>query len=113
MNCMTCIAVAIVAVTLGACAQSPTAIQPTYVSTVPYLDWPCSKLGDKRQQIASALAAASAQQSQARLNDAIGVLLIGLPVSSMSEQNVAPQIAHLKGEQQALNEAMALNSCGT
>jgi hypothetical protein len=45
------------------------------------------------------LAAASAQQSPTRMNDTVGLLLIRLPLTPMSEQNVVPLIAHPNGEQ--------------
>ena len=96
---------------LAACAQSPGAIQPAYVSSVPYESWTCLQLGDEQDHVAAALAQASTQQEQARTNDVVGVLLIGLPVSSMSGENIAPQIAHLKGAQEAVRLAMTHNAC--
>lgn len=41
----------------------------------------------------------------------VGVILIGLPVPSMSGDNIAPEIARLKGEQEAFRKAMALKEC--
>ena len=98
-------------VALAACAQSPEAIQPAYVSSVPFNTWTCAQLGEEQQHLADALATASAQQTQARTNDTVGVIFIGLPVSSMSGENIAPQIAHLKGEQEAIHRAMVRNAC--
>jgi hypothetical protein len=103
--------VLICAATLAACAQSPDAIQPAYVSSVPYEGWTCKQLGDEQLHLADALARASVQQQQAHTNDTVGVLLIGLPVSSMSGENIAPQIANLKGSQEAVRLAMVHNSC--
>jgi PDZ domain len=96
---------------LAACAQSPGAIQPAYVSSIPYESWTCRQLGDEQHHVAAALAQASTQQEQARTNDVVGVLLIGLPVSSISGENIAPQIAHLKGAQEAVRLAMTHNAC--
>jgi hypothetical protein len=50
-----------------------------------------------------ALARASTQQEQARGNDTVGVILLGLPVSSLSGDNIAPEIARLKGELEAIH----------
>lgn len=97
---------------LAACAQSPGSIQPAYVSAVPYENWTCQQLGDEQAHLASALATASKTQENARSNDTMGVLLLGLPVASMSGENIAPEIAHLKGEQNAVQLAMIHNSCG-
>jgi len=43
---------------------------------------------------------------------AVGIIFLGLPVSSMSGGNIAPQIAHLKGEMDAVRKASTLNNCG-
>jgi len=104
---------AVVGMLLGGCAQSPEAIQPAYVSSIPFESWSCDQLGQEQSHLDSALATASVQQSQARTNDVVGVLLIGLPVSSMSGENIAPQIARLKGEQDAVRRAMLRKGCGS
>jgi len=97
---------------LGACAPTPESIQPAYVSEVPYQSWTCIQLGEELGRLNNALSTASAQQSTARSNDVAGVILLGLPVGSMSGQSIAPQIARYKGEQEAVNRAMIRNSCG-
>jgi hypothetical protein len=37
---------------------------------------------------------------------AVGVILLGLPTPSRSRQNVAPEVARLKGEAEAVRKAM-------
>lgn len=96
---------------LAACAQPPEAIQPAYVSSIAYESWTCRQLADEQSHLADALTRASTQQQQARSNDMAGVVLRGLPVASMSGENIAPQIAHLKGQQEAVRLAMVHNSC--
>ncbi|MDE2007812.1 MAG: hypothetical protein KGI51_14680 [Rhodospirillales bacterium] len=96
---------------LAACAEAPSAIAPEYVSSVPYDSWSCPQLESERANIATALAGASANQDEARTDDTIGVLLIGLPMGSMSGENIAPQIAHLKGQAMAVQEAALRNGC--
>lgn len=97
---------------LSSCAKSPESIQAAYVSDVPFKNWSCSELGEESLRLSSALAVASEQQENARTNDTIGVILIGLPVSSLSGDNIAPQIAQLKGEAKAVQSAMRFNNCG-
>lgn len=97
---------------VAACAQSPGSIQPAYVSAVPYESWTCPQLGDEQDHLSAGLATASKAQENARSNDTMGVLFLGLPVASMSGGNIAPEIAHLKGEQEAVHLAMIHNSCG-
>jgi hypothetical protein len=41
----------------------------------------------------------------------MGVVFLGAPVASMSGQNVAPQIALIKGKQEAVHEASIHNQC--
>ena len=71
----------------------------------------CQPTGD--QHLAEALATASVQQKNAHANDTAGVILLGLPLASMSGENIAPQIAALKGEQEAVGQAMQFGNCGT
>ncbi|MCG6122059.1 MAG: hypothetical protein MEP57_05055 [Microvirga sp.] len=96
---------------LAACAKHPDSIAPSYVSEVGYQSWSCAQLGEETQRLSSALAAASTRQEQARSNDVMGVILIGLPVSSLSGDNIAPEIARLKGEQEAVRKARISKDC--
>ena len=52
------------------------------------------------------------QQHSARSTDTIGVILLGLPVSSLSGGNVSDQVARRKGEQETLQRALILKKCG-
>jgi hypothetical protein len=94
-----------------ACAPTPESIAPAYVSEVPYRSWTCDQLGEENARLQQALATASQQQSNARSNDTVGVILIGLPVGSMSGQSIAPQIALYKGQTEAVHRASIRNSC--
>jgi len=104
--------VAIVGISLlVACAPTPESIAPAYVSEVPYRSWTCDQLGEENARLNQALATASVQQSNARSNDTVGIILIGLPVGSMSGQSIAPQIALYKGQLEAVHRASIRNSC--
>lgn len=96
---------------LAGCAKDPDSIAPSYISDVGYQSWSCQQLGDEQNRLSAALATASTQQKKARTNDAVGVALLGLPVSSLSGDNIAPEIARLKGEQDAVRRAMIAKSC--
>ncbi|MGB2932191.1 MAG: hypothetical protein WBE08_01510 [Methyloceanibacter sp.] len=104
-----CFATALV---IGGCAKSPESIAPAYISTVNYQNWSCGQLGEEGGRLNQALAEASTQQRNARTNDAIGVILVGIPVSSLSGDNIAPQIANLKGQLVAVQQAGNLKNCG-
>lgn len=109
MNRTIIAALAVLAV--AGCAQKPEAIAPAYVSQVTYQDWSCKQLAEEEIRLNEAYTTASAQQNQARSNDIAGVILIGLPVSSLSGGNVAPQIASLKGQQEAVRKTMTAKNC--
>jgi hypothetical protein len=96
---------------LAACAQSPEYIDPIYVSDVPYRTLSCEQLGADQTQLADALAKASAAQSSASTNDAVGVLLLGLPIGSMVGENRAAEIGRLKGELEAVQTALQTKTC--
>jgi hypothetical protein len=98
---------------LCACAKAPESIAPAYVSDLPYRSYSCQTLGEEQARVSNALAVASAQQEKARSNDTVGVIFLGLPVSTLSGDNVAPEVARLKGEQDALQRAANLKACGT
>lgn len=97
---------------IAGCAAKPEAIQPTYVSHMTYMNWTCEQLGEEQLRLVSALSTASDAQRTARGNDTAGVILLGLPVSSLSGSNQASNIARLKGELEAVQKAMILKDCG-
>ncbi|PLW78452.1 hypothetical protein [Cohaesibacter celericrescens] len=99
------------ALTVAACAQKPDAIAPAYVTPTIYDSFSCKQLGEEHKRLNQAYMQAAGQQNQARKNDIAGVILIGLPVSSLSGGNVAPQIANLKGQQDAVRTTMIKKNC--
>lgn len=100
-----------VVLAVSACAQKPESIQAAYVSPTTYQGWSCQQLQSEATRIDAALQRASAAQEKARSNDTAGVILLGLPVSSLSGGNVAPQIADLKGHKQVIEQAQIQHNC--
>lgn len=98
-------------VLLAGCAKSPESIGPAYVSDLNYRNLDCVQLASEDQRLTQALATASTQQEKARTNDIVSVVLIGLPVASLSGDNIAPEIARLKGEQEALRRTRLSRGC--
>lgn len=103
---------ALLGLALTACAVAPENIQPAYVSELAYQPWTCEQLGQEQTRMGMALATASDAQRRARSNDTAGVILLGLPVSSLSGSNQASNIARLKGEMDAMQRAGTLKNCG-
>ena len=100
-----------VVVAVVGCAKSPESISPSYVSERLYYSWSCQQLAEEDTRLADAYVDAAKRQKQARANDIAGVILIGLPVSSLSGSNIAPEIARLKGEQAAIRNARRKKGC--
>jgi len=88
---------AIAALTLtAACAPNPSSIEPIPMGNA----FSGSSCSDARNQLTSErsqLAILSSQQNGAVVGDALGVLLIGVPVSSLTGANRAGDIAAGKG----------------
>ena len=97
---------------LSGCAATPESIAPAYVSEMSYVNYNCRILGAEQTRLVQALSTASDAQRVARSNDIVGVILIGLPVSSLSGSNQASQIARLKGELEALQRTAIRKECG-
>ena len=94
-----------------ACAKRPESIEASYISPTIYSDWSCKQLSEEQERLTHAYAQVAAQQNKARGNDIAGVILIGLPVSSLSGDNVAPQVANIKGQQQTIEQTMIRKNC--
>lgn len=95
----------------AACAPTPESIAPAYVSELPYRAYTCEQLGEENARLNQALSTASVAQNTARTNDTVGIILIGLPIGSMSGQSIAPQIALYKGQLEAVQKASIRNHC--
>ena len=106
-----CILLAGAVVTIG-CAMKPESVKPAYISEMSYRDWTCEQLAVEQMRTAAALSSASDAQRQARTGDTWGVILLGLPTSSLSGSNQASEIGRLKGELAAIQRAATLKNCG-
>lgn len=95
------------------CAAKPESITPSYVSNLTYENLSCTQLGQEESRVNAAYVVAAGQQNDARTNDTVGVLLLGLPIGSMTGENVAPQVANLKGQQGAIRQVEIEKNCGT
>lgn len=95
-------AVLLAALALAACAARPDAIAPVSMGSA-YAGASCAEASALRAGSAARLATLSRQQDQAATGDAIGVILIGVPVSSLAGGDVAGEIAAEKGRLNALD----------
>jgi hypothetical protein len=103
--------ICVVTALAAGCAKSPESIAPAYISPLTYQNLACDQLAEEGARVSAALAQASQQQRDARTNDTVGVIFLGLPVSTLSGGNVADQVARLKGEQQTLIQVSTHKRC--
>lgn len=99
------------------CASKSADIAPAYVSPLAYDGYTCEQLQQEAQRVSSMAAQAAGAQDKARKDDTvkttIGVLLFW-PVILANEgdgQNAA-QLANLKGQMQAIEQANIRKNCG-
>lgn len=98
---------------LAGCAADPDSIHPAYVSELVYDPYSCAQLGQEEAKLQNALTTVSKEQKDARSGDTWSVALIGIPVSSFSGKNVAAQVAEVKGNLNAVQEAEIKKNCTT
>jgi len=87
--------------TMSACAQSPDAIAPVSMAGA-YDHISCTSARSALVSERQTLASLSAAQRNAVMGDAVGVFLIGVPVSSLSGSDKEGLIATSKGKVTAL-----------
>ena len=105
----TLIAVSAAALSLAACAKSPDAIAPVSMGNA-FAGMHCQQAANDLRAERATLAALEGKQRGAVAGDAVGVFLIGVPVSSLTGGNVEGQLAASKGKVLALEARVA--SCG-
>lgn len=90
---------------LAACAQGPDAVAPVSMAGA-FDTLSCSKTRTMLNQERQRQAALEEKQRSAVAGDAIGVFLIGVPVSSLSGNDVAGELGTAKGKVIALENRM-------
>jgi hypothetical protein len=101
----------------AACASSSENILPTYVSPVLYENYTCEQLMAEGQRVSAHAAEVAGVQDKNRTNDTVkttvGVLLFW-PILFANEGNgqTAAQLANLKGQKEAIEQASIRKNCG-
>lgn len=104
-------AISAAAFLLAGCAKAPEDIPPSFVSDTSYTSWSCQNLTIEGQKLGAGMSSAYSKQRTAREGDTVGVILLGLPVASLTGDNVAPEVARLKGEYEAVRRAATAKNC--
>lgn len=99
------------AITLSACAKRPDEIAAIQMDTNSYERMSCRQLAQEETKLRNELNALSASQNNAATNDAWGVFLLGLPLSSMSGNDREALIGVAKGRIDAIDLVQAQKNC--
>ncbi len=102
---------ALLAVLTG-CATSPGSVRPMAVSSVLFSHLSCQDLAIVSASTTVALDKAWRQQKSTASGDALGMFLIGLPVSSMGGGDVEHSLAQHLGEAKAIDRVSEQKGCG-
>lgn len=105
------IVAASVVAALSSCAKRPDAIVPVDIPMAAYSNQSCEQLGREMVKERENLAAVSKAQNDAATGDAVGVFLIGLPMSSTFGGDKEGQVAVSKGKVQSIENTMKSKGC--
>lgn len=102
---------------LSGCATNPNQISAAYVSPVLYENLSCKQLAAEAQRVSNAAAAATGAQSNQASKDAVmttvGVVLFWPALFFIGgDKGGAAEVARLKGEMQAIEQANIQKNCG-
>lgn len=102
---------------LSGCATSPSDIAPAYVSPVLYQNLSCDQLAQEAARVSQAAAAATGQQQDQANKDAtmmtVGMILFWPSLFFIGgDKGNAAEVARLKGEMQAIEQANIARNCG-
>lgn len=110
MRIQTVFFIALLAVS-ASCAKRPDAIVPADVPMAAYSNQGCDGLAREYLAEQEKLTALSKQQNDAATGDAVGVFLIGVPMSSTFGGDKEGQIAVSKGKVNAIEASLKSKGC--
>lgn len=96
---------------LAGCAKMPEDIAPAAVSADPYMQMDCASLSAEQQSKQTQLKSLGGQQTETSNRDKAWMAIVHVPVASMSSDDLEPQIANLKGQVNAINQASQAKAC--
>lgn len=105
------IVLAITLVAITACAKAPEKIAAASIGTNEYKGYSCKQLGESKIKQNQNLENLSAAQKDAQGGDFLGVLIFGLPLSSMTGNDKETAIAVTKGHIQSIDTELQRKGC--
>jgi|RhiMetdeSRZDD1v2_1073273.scaffolds.fasta_scaffold297793_1 hypothetical protein len=111
-----CIAGVVLLLTAG-CATKSTDIAPAYVSPTLYSNWTCPQLAEEARRVSARAAIAAGEQDKNRTSDqvvtTVSVIVFWPALFALNGDGPqAAEVARLKGEMQAVEEASIQKNCG-
>jgi starvation-inducible outer membrane lipoprotein len=110
-NTVKCLSVAAFAVALSACASSPESIKAANIDSTQFAYLTCPQLSEWQGKLTAAYNTAADSQNNARAMDAVGLLVLGAPIGSMTHRYTPDQIADLKGRLAAVQQLQTTDHC--
>ena len=105
------LSLAALAATLSACASAPEDIRAADVDPVQFGYMTCAQLAEYSTGLNATYKLAADQEEDARTEDAIGYLVLSLPLGSERHPAIPAEIADLKGRLAAVQTLQASKSC--
>jgi len=100
---------------LSGCAASPDSITGTYVSPLQYSTYSCDQIKMEMMRVSRKVSEVTGQQQKARTKDAwalgVGLVLFWPAIFFMIGGDKKEELAHLKGEFDALESAAIQKEC--
>lgn len=114
---MRTVTVLLAAAVLAGCASRASDIAPAYVSPLTYDDFSCAQLREEATRVSSRAIAATGAQNQRAANDAVATgvsLILFWPAVFLvrGDGAQATEVARLKGEMEAIEQASTRKNCG-
>ena len=102
---------------VSGCAEDPKDISPSYISPIAYQSFTCAQIGQEAQRVSDRAMELTGTQAKKSTNDkiAMGVgLVIFWPALFFvkGDKQTAAELARLRGELDALNQASIGKQCG-
>lgn len=114
-NIFKCAALLGLTISLSACADKSAEIQPTYVSPLAYNSYTCDALEQEYARLVRKSQSINKQQDDIAGNDSvatgIGLVLFWPALFFIDNDDLREQVAQLKGEVNAVEEASIQKNC--
>jgi hypothetical protein len=105
------LAVAAVAASLSACASAPEDIKAVSYDPQQISYLTCTQLGQYENTLKASYQEYADKENTARVWDAAGIILIGMPVGSIHYKYEPDRIADIKGRIEAVHELESQGNC--